>query len=101
MTQAEWEEAVVDCLDDWGLHPDIIEEVRLRMDKGANSGRGLPPDELDFLQDRLEEAMDGFCYCVGDLVERELNLREDPELKAWKGLLGYLAAKRTVRRQQA
>ena len=94
MTQTEWEEAVVDFLDGWGYHPDLIEEVRLRMEKGATSGRALPPDQLNFLQDRLEEAMDGLSYCVGDLTERCCSLVDDKELRAWLSLLSFLCAKR-------
>ncbi len=103
MTQNEWEEAVVDYLDDWGYHPNLIEEVRLRMVRGSeqgHDGQALPPDQLNFLQDRLEEAMDGLCYCVGDLVERECSLTDDQELQAWRGLMGHLVAKRRTRQTE-
>ena len=103
MTQPEWEEAVVDLMLDWGFRPDVAECVRLRMVQGSITGRDghpLPPDELDFLQDRFEEAMDGLAYVVGDMYEREVRLSEDPEVRAWMSLLNHIANKLLVRKRE-
>ena len=101
MTQQEWQAEVSEFLDACGCRPELIAEVVRRMERGAvegHNGHPVEPDALNFLQDRIEEAMDGTVYVVGDMVERGVNPLHDKEALTWATLLQYLSCKQAARR---